>query len=168
MNVGGHDGLPEIRRRPVVTLQVGNDGEALFGAYAAARAWGLEEHNRIISAEGFAADFALKARSGNFVQILGTNEAGDFVASVELHVLRDPLLGLDRLYGDKLWVRADHRRAGLARQMIRYCIDFATTCGFTHWVVPVSAKGHGADFLKTVYEQEGFAVSGFMLAREVA
>ena len=159
--------LPRGRVGEVV-FACGNDPTQMFGAWMCHYRWGFEEHGVEIDTAGFAADWVAKAQSGTFVQIVGW-DGTEPVAIVELRLLYDAMLRKATLYGDHAFVHRDYRRKGVMTALVDFCIETARLMDMKHWVVPVTAGENAtAPWLRGVYEQAGFTLSGLTMKREVA
>ena len=146
-----------------ITFAAGNDAAQMLGAWQNWSRWGYEERGREISHAGFVEAWMEKCRSGTFLQVIGWDGV-EPIAMVELRTIYDPLFGETTLYGDHAFVKKDYRYGGLMKQMVQYCIDLAEIMGMVKWLVPVTAgEDATAPFLKKVYEDFGFEVSGMTM-----
>lgn len=151
-----------------VVFCAGNDAGAMLGAWLNWSRWGAEEHGVDIDHHGFVQQFVGKTQSGTFLQIVGWDGV-EPVAMVELRVIHDPMLRRTTCYGDHAYVQRDYRRKGLMTDLVRYCIDTATLMDLKHWSVPVTAgEQASAPWLRSVYEEAGFSLSGLTMMKEVA
>ena len=167
---GGHDGIPTIGAAKAprrVTFTAGNDPTQMMAAWLNWRRWGLEEHDVEMNTAGFVNEWLTKANSGNFVQLIGWDDDDEPVAMVELMAVHDALLDRTTLWGDHAFVRKDYRKKGVMTELVAFCIDIANVMGIKHWMVPVTAGAEAtAPWLRKVYEDAGFKVTGITMTRK--
>lgn len=146
-----------------IVFAAGNDAAQMLGAWQNWVRWGFEERGKEISHSGFLESWVEKCNSGTFLQVVGW-DGTEPIAMVELRTIYDPLFGETTLYGDHAFVHRPYRRKGLMQQMVQYCVDIAEITGMVKWLVPVTAGENAtAPFLKKVYEDFGFEVSGLTM-----
>lgn len=152
----------------MVTFSAGNDPEAMFAAWLQWRRWGLEEHDIVMSTPAFSGEWIAKVQTGTFLQLIGWDDDDEPVAMVELRVIYDALLDRVTLWGDHAFVAKGYRKAGVMTALVDFCIAIAQFMGIKHWMVPVTAGENAtAPFLKKVYEDAGFKVTGITMTRKV-
>ena len=166
--IGGHDGIPSVTLGRV-TFTAGNTPDQMMGAWLNWRRWGLEEHDLEMDSATFVTEWLAKANSGTFLQLIGWDDDGEPVAMVELRTIYDSLLDRVTLWGDHAFVAKAYRKKGVMTDLVAFCIDIANLMRIRHWQVPVTAGAEAtAPWLRKVYEDAGFQVTGITMTRKVA
>lgn len=152
-----------------VAFVAGNTPDQMFSAWLNWRRWGFEEHDIEMDTAAFAQEWLAKKQTESFLQIIGYDEDDEPVAMVELRLIYDALLDRVTLWGDHAYVHKPYRKRGVMTDLVDYCIDIANFMGIKHWMVPVTAGAEAtAPFLRKVYEDAGFKVTGITMTRKVA